>query len=39
MYNIDLPSEVQSGTLLKNNTTTPIYLWKWYDLMPIPYRW
>jgi len=34
----DLESQVQSGTLLKNKKTTPIFEWVWLYFVPIPYR-
>jgi len=39
IYFIDLQKYFQSGTLLKNNKTTPIYAWVWFYFVRIPYLW
>ena len=34
---IGLRREIQSGNLLKNTKTTPLYTWGWFRFSPIPY--
>lgn len=34
---IDFKTQIQSGNILKNKKTTPIYTWEWSFLVPIPH--